>query len=102
MFSQYFDQVESWIGLLANILTTLGILGLFLWWINRRSVKIYIRVPKFPDINYNLLYIRDGGEGSEIVNKIHSFKNLKSKNNNEELIYIKITCKPQLPIVVAL
>ncbi len=96
MFSYYFEQVDSWFGLLANALTAIGILGLFIWWINRRAVKIYIRVPKFPDINYNLLYIRDGGEGSEIVNKIHSFKNLKSKNNNEELIYIKVICKPQL------
>lgn len=96
MFTYYFEQVDSWFGLLANALTAIGILGLFIWWVNRRAVKIYIRVPKFPDINYNLLYIRDGGEGSEIVNKIHSFKNLKSKNNNEELIYIKVICKPQL------
>ena len=96
MFSYYFDQVDSWFGLIANVLTALGILGLFIWWVNRRAVKIYIRVPKFPDINYNLLYIRDGGEGSEIVNKIHSFKNLNSKNNNEEIIYIKVICKPQL------
>lgn len=96
MFSYYFEQVDSWFGLLANVLTAIGILGLFLWWINRRAVKIYIRVPKSSDINYNLLYIRDGGEGSEIVNKIHPFKNLNSKNNNEEIIYIKVICKPQL------
>jgi len=96
MFSHYFDQVDSWFALLANVLTAFGILGLFLWWINRRAVKIYIRVPKFPDINYNMLYIRDGGEGSEIINKIHSFKKLNSKNNNEDLLYIRVICKPHL------
>ncbi len=41
MFSYYFDQVDSWFGLLANVLTAIGILGLFIWWINRRAVKKY-------------------------------------------------------------
>lgn len=92
----FIDIIDQWFSILANVLTAIGILGLFFWWINRRVVKINIRVPNFPDINYNMLYIRDGGEGSKIVNKIHSFNKLNSKNNNEEIISIKISCNPQL------
>jgi hypothetical protein len=51
--------------------------------VDKSMFRIHIRVPNFPDINYNILYIRDGGEGSKIVNKIHSFKKLNSKNTNE-------------------
>ncbi len=96
MFIPRFEEIDAWFSLLANVLTAFGILGLFFWWINRRLVKIHIRVPNIPDINYNMLYIRDGGEGSKIVNKIHSFKKLNSHNTNEEIISIKIDCKPQL------
>jgi len=92
----FIDAVDQWLGITANVLTAIGILGLFFWWINRCVVRIHIRVPNFPDINYNMLYIRDGGEGSKIVNKIHSFKKLNSKNTNEEIISIKIACNPQL------
>jgi hypothetical protein len=92
----FIDSIDQWLGIAANALTAIGILGLFLWWINRCLVRIHIRVPNFPDVNYNMLYIRDGGEGSKIVNKIHSFKKLNSKNTNEEIISIKIACNPQL------
>lgn len=92
----FIETIDQWLSILANVLTALGILGLFFWWINRCVVRIYIRVPNFPDINYNILYIRDGGEGSKIVNKIHAFKKLNSKNTNEEIISIKIACNPQL------
>lgn len=92
----FIDTVDQWLGITANVLTAIGILGLFFWWINRCFVRIHIRVPNFPNVNYHMLYIRDGGEGSKIVNKIHSFKKLGSKNTNEELLSIKIACNPQL------
>lgn len=96
METVFIDTVDQWLGITANVLTAVGILGLFFWWVNRCVVKIHIRVPNFPNINYNMLYIRDGGEGSKIVNKIHPFKKLGSKNTNEEIISIKIVCNPQL------
>lgn len=92
----YIDTIDQWLGITANVLTAAGILGLFFWWVNRCVVRIHIRVPNFPNVNYNMLYIRDGGEGSKIVNKIYSFNKLGSKNTNEEIVSIKIVCNPQL------
>lgn len=92
----FIDAVDQWLGITANVLTAAGILGLFFWWVNRCVVRIHIRVPNFPNVNYNMLYIRDGGEGSKIVNKIQTFKKRGSKNSNEEIISIKVVCNPQL------
>jgi len=90
------QSMDKILSIVANFLTAGGILGFIYWWTNKRYVRLYLRVPQYAGVKWKMLYIRDGGEVSNIENKELKFKKYKSKNPGETIIGIKVKINPRL------
>ncbi len=87
---------EVYLSIVANALTAIGIGVIGLYWFYQRRVKIQIIVPNISDANYKMLFVREGGDGTKLVNKTVSFKDVAIINETEKIISIKIRCNPRL------
>jgi hypothetical protein len=90
------ESMDKILSIVANFLTAGGILGFIYWWTNKSFVRIYMRVPDYKNVNWKMLYIRDGGEGTNIENKVMKFREYKSKNPGESIVGIKVKSNPRL------
>ncbi len=89
------ENMDKILSIVANFLTAGGILGFIYWWTNKSFVRIYLRVPDYDKVSWKMLYIRDGGEGTKIENKVMKFKEYKSKNPGEAIVGIRVTSNPR-------
>jgi len=87
---------DVYLSIIANLLTAIGIGALGLYWFYQRRVKIQIIVPNIPNSNYKLLFVREGGDGSKLVNKSIVFKDYAIVDETEKIISINIRCNPRL------
>ncbi len=97
MFDMSLSQIwDVYLSIIANTLTAIGIGALGLYWFYQRKVKIQIIVPNILNANYKLLFVREGGDGTKLVNKTVSFKDIAIVDETEKIISINIRCNPRL------